>query len=922
MLDNVPLKLFLTLFFIYAFFIHFGGWNEQSRLLPAISIVDKGKLEIDDYANLTGDRVYLNEHYYSDKAPGTSFLLIPIYSFSKFLTNDSYNPEGKDKILIPQSQFNTTTYMDASPGPAFKLASLLGTVLLSSLPGAFVPVIIYFILLSLTKDRKVSLLIALIFGLGTMIFSYSTVLMGNILPLLLILLSFYISAIKKNVSNKVYFVSGLLLGLSILFDYLSLIFSFLLFIFLIRKGGKKILYLISGGAITVIPLLFYHFIIFNNPLTLPQFYIDPQIFPCVHYLATCAQEYYQTAGSSFPLGQYLLSSFYLLFSPYRGLFIYIPFLLFSFLGLKYLYLKNKPLTIFIAVLFVLYVLGNVFAPLPWAGNSFGPRYILVAVPFLSISTAYFMKHSKHFYLKLILGSFALISIFIAFLGVSEPWEGVEIHYGENEFVFGRDAKIFKFKDRNIANLNPLYDHYLSGFLENGARSRIFEQSILGKIPDIRDFQPTPVEEMKLLTMVPFGILTLKVPFLILSVLASTTTLIWFKELKQHKKLFFLIIVIITIAFLSRLSFSGIVYGKEFYPQSINESIKWFGVESKMTVYSNENGNKILNISLDAYRFDKSRSLDLLVNGKMVGTFHDDSIVEKVYFKRGENAVTLISREGCDYPIKISNSTDSRCISFGIKNFDIIDEKDLPKGALIFGSGWYDWEIEKTTGDGIKFASSNAYILFVPADNVETFVNISMLPYKIRTVEFHLNDEQIGAYTQPYNILEKMQFNEGINQIKLFSKNGCEILALVENSTGYRCLSFGIYNISVIKTYNLPSNEIIFGSGWYDWEIEKTTGDPMKLSSNESYIYIYSNRTKEAVLNLTLSPYNLAKVSIYSNNEYIGIYDKPQTILQKTNLNQGLNQIKFIADGCNIPATKENSTDYRCLSFSVKNIFVN
>jgi len=531
-LNSNEIKIFLTCFFIYSLFIHWVGWNEQSRLLPAASLVDKGEIKIDDYAHLTGDRIYYGGHFYSDKAPGTSFLLIPIYSLSKFLTNDLYQPTGENKIFLPQLQFNTTIYIDRYPGPALNLASILGTILLSSLSGALAIVLIYTILKALTNNTRISLITSLLFGFGTMIFSYSTVLMSNILTLSFLLFSFYILYIKKKKSNKDYILGGVLLGLSILIDYLSVFFSFLFLAFLFRKGKSKILHTTLGFLIGIIPLLAYNFIIFNNPFVLSTLYQDPNLAPCVYgdkYFSRCPKEFEEiTVDFHFKnLQNVALVTTELLAYPYRGLLFYMPFLLFSFIGFKYLYKRHNGLFYFVIVIFLIYLILNSLYGSWFGGSSFGPRYLLTIIPFFAIPITYFLKYNKNFFFKSAFVLLSLISMFHILLGISGVWE---------EFIFYPSDKMFQadWYDKivwstTIRDLNPLYDHYLPAFLDNGPRSRIFEQSIIGKLPDIRDLQPMPTREIKLFTLAPFGIFVLKVPFLVILILLMIIIFIWKKE---------------------------------------------------------------------------------------------------------------------------------------------------------------------------------------------------------------------------------------------------------------------------------------------------------------------------------------------------------------------------------------------------------
>ncbi len=82
----------LAIFFIallsYAWF--FPRWadpNQNSRLNMVVAVVDDGTFMIDKYVANTVDYAKVDGHYYSDKAPGTAFLGIPIYAGLRLVLN-------------------------------------------------------------------------------------------------------------------------------------------------------------------------------------------------------------------------------------------------------------------------------------------------------------------------------------------------------------------------------------------------------------------------------------------------------------------------------------------------------------------------------------------------------------------------------------------------------------------------------------------------------------------------------------------------------------------------------------------------------------------------------------------------------------------------------------------------------------------
>ena len=61
----------------YAYFYQAGGWNQNSRFALVRAILERHTLQIDAYQLHTGDKALWRDHYYSDKPPGTSLMVVP-----------------------------------------------------------------------------------------------------------------------------------------------------------------------------------------------------------------------------------------------------------------------------------------------------------------------------------------------------------------------------------------------------------------------------------------------------------------------------------------------------------------------------------------------------------------------------------------------------------------------------------------------------------------------------------------------------------------------------------------------------------------------------------------------------------------------------------------------------------------------------
>jgi predicted nucleic-acid-binding protein len=61
--------------------VHTHSWQEESRMATVQTLVEQGTFIIDHTEfNRTGDKVFLNEHFYSDKTPLLSVAAAGAYS--------------------------------------------------------------------------------------------------------------------------------------------------------------------------------------------------------------------------------------------------------------------------------------------------------------------------------------------------------------------------------------------------------------------------------------------------------------------------------------------------------------------------------------------------------------------------------------------------------------------------------------------------------------------------------------------------------------------------------------------------------------------------------------------------------------------------------------------------------------------------
>jgi hypothetical protein len=887
LLDREEIKLFVTFFVIYSIFVHWVGWNENSRFDLTRAIVEEGRIEIESYHNNTGDRSYYNEHYYSDKPPGVSFLASPVYAVLYSILGS-----GDAKDFITEEFNKAVIQIPYFESLEVQLSKILLVVIFSSLPGALSVIILYKILGKFKVKGR--LFVSILYGLSTLIFPWSSVFFGITLATFLGLLGFYL--IYNSESKRNYLIAGILLGMSIVTDYLMIPLSFLLILFIKRPKFLK-LYLL-GLLIGASPLLIYNFSIFGNPLNLTASYMDKDVWIAPQLF------------SQKPVDNVLVL-LQILFYPYRGLFFYHPVYIFSLLGLYFFYKSWKREAILIFLLFFSYVVINACVASWWGGTSFGLRYLLPSSPFLMIPLGvFFDKARKNKFLISIFLISVLLSTFHNLLGL-QAWEGMKLTL---------DYKEGKYKADYIHN--PLYEYYFPRTLEDGPRSRLLEGLIEGPIHlDIRDFKQMRVREVKLFALPPFGILTLKIPYISLLLVLVVILIFWSKNLRRFSfkniSLILIFLVLIFLLLLSRLEFKNLVYDTGWYPQ---RDMHFMSNEASIYFYSSN--DKATNLKFFIGSYYKPRRVSININNFsyqfLVSSFYETHITPSINLKKGENVIKLQSLDGCDRPASLVNgSSDYRCLSFVV--YDVVVTSHLPEYSIAFGKNWYPSEPHVT------WAYENSTILIHSAQKARVKLNLTLASYyKPREIDFYVNNFLLDTFrVEPYktNILTKtLPLEGGENIVEFIPKEKCDVPAIIEKSDDKRCLSFGLFDINLISPYELmDGNKMLFGPNWYEQEPDG------RWMSNNASIFLFSEKEMETSLALELAGYyKERKIDLYLNkvlvlSQIVPTY-RTEIIISNLKLLEGENLIEFKSrEMCVVPHLIEGGEDKRCLNFKLFNL---
>ena len=360
---NLFIVFLITLTF-YGYFIKPLDGNISSRLGLVKAIVEEKRFIIDTYHDgvlETIDKAYVNEHYYSDKAPGASFLgalvYFPIYA------------------LIGQL-------------PSTELFIMLVTALAISIPSAILAPLLYSLALRVVKEKWIALVIALCISLGTPIFAYAGAFYGHSLAAVLAFSIFFLWAEVNQFNAQLtacrFVLSGFLVGCMVLTEYPTLIIALVLIgymIWVIRSkkiswDWKTVGWFIAGGAIPFLMFISYNWICFGSPLEVGYANESLSEFQAVHSEGIM--------GIGWPNPETLL---YMTIHPMQGIFLQSPVLLLSiFGGWAMLRHERKWRAEFgvAALVILVYFLAISGLKIWWGGSAFTVRHIIPALPFFGI----------------------------------------------------------------------------------------------------------------------------------------------------------------------------------------------------------------------------------------------------------------------------------------------------------------------------------------------------------------------------------------------------------------------------------------------------------------------------------------------------------------------------------------------------------
>jgi hypothetical protein len=332
--------------------------NERTRAYLTVALVDHGTLAIDEPLRRFGsvyDLASFGGHYYTDKAPGSSFLAVPIYGFVRLFSR----AEAWDIVSLCNL---FRTYLMLPLG-------LAGFLLLRSQ------------LRALGVSEAARDVASLAFSLGSPVLHYSNAFYGHVIVATLVLAALRCLAAAACGGLGWFVAAGACAGLAGLVEYQAIVLAALLGLPILFGPRRRIapgaLAYAAGGLPFAAALLWYDARAFGGPFELSY----------QHLVGSSLQELhgFGLAGATVPTLQALQA---MATSHHRGLLITSPLLAFGLCALPFLR-RRLGLALWLTCLagsayFVLIVASSSV----WFGGwSFGLRLLIPVYGVLAIAAA-------------------------------------------------------------------------------------------------------------------------------------------------------------------------------------------------------------------------------------------------------------------------------------------------------------------------------------------------------------------------------------------------------------------------------------------------------------------------------------------------------------------------------------------------------
>jgi hypothetical protein len=413
---DLTLGVAVFFFLLWVLFTHShpNSWNDTSRLAAVEALVHQSTWAIDDtaFGQRTGDKVYLNGHFYSSKPPVLSAMAAAIYA-------------GLHRVF--GLLFDFTGRCDPAVSPCYCFAVLCSqppdwayywiTLLLVGLPSAMMLALFYRSTALHGASNATALLATGALGLGTQILPYSLVFSNHIPATACLMLGFYAllrSCTVDTQSRRFLVLAGFASALAFTFNMVtgSCLLAFAALSLLQHR--RRAWPFLVGSLIPIALLAALDWWMLGDPLP-PQLHTAGYDYPGSAFPVSVAGN-----RSAANVAEYALR----ILVGDHGLFTFNPILLWPVAGLGVMLCRRRHrmwstaaavgLASLATCLYLVLTTDN------FGGLSYGPRWFTFLIPllfFFAIPTL----GSRSWLGRFLFAALAALSLFFTWQGAIAPW---------------------------------------------------------------------------------------------------------------------------------------------------------------------------------------------------------------------------------------------------------------------------------------------------------------------------------------------------------------------------------------------------------------------------------------------------------------------------------------------------------------------
>jgi hypothetical protein len=390
--------LFVALMLAWALLtkVHTHSWQEESRLATVQALVEQGTFIIDHTEfNRTGDKVFINGHFYSDKTPLLSVAAAGAYS----ILHNAFGLTLDPTICVPDED-SAACRAFTSAGARFTAFYWL-TLLFIGGSASLLVVLFWRAMLQAGASGALATALALALGLASPIAPYSTVFAGHVPAALCLFAGFMLLAMNSKAGASAgprsrraassasastpvsvgsgwrFFWAGFLISLSANIDLTLAVFiaAFGLWVLFTRRPLRVLLTYVLGA---LIPFAVGAVVNFWAAGTIVPLYFDPKAYDFVGTVLNT------TVGgtSGFYSWEFGARYAYDMFVGQRGLFAFTPMLIFALIGM-FTALRRRPqrgLVLALLLCSLVFAAYLILRTDNFGGLAWGTRWFVPLVP--------------------------------------------------------------------------------------------------------------------------------------------------------------------------------------------------------------------------------------------------------------------------------------------------------------------------------------------------------------------------------------------------------------------------------------------------------------------------------------------------------------------------------------------------------------